>query len=96
MEGRLTFLNPSAAEMLGYDVDEISAATCTSLCITATPTALRIRRKNAHRQRLHSRCLCVRDEVFWRKDGTCFPVEYVACPLVDDGASLAWSSLFRT
>ena len=27
----------------------------------------------------------VRDEVYWRKDGTCFPVEYVACPLVDEG-----------
>lgn len=24
------------------------------------------------------------EEVFWRKDGTCFPVEYTAAPIVDD------------
>jgi PAS domain S-box-containing protein len=25
------------------------------------------------------------DEVFWRKDGTSFPVEYVSSPIIDDG-----------
>ena len=28
----------------------------------------------------------VDDEVLWRKDGTCFPVEYIARPLLKDGA----------
>ncbi len=27
----------------------------------------------------------MRDEVFWRKDGTAFPVEYSANPLLEDG-----------
>jgi signal transduction histidine kinase len=27
----------------------------------------------------------VRDEVFWRRDGSSIPVEYVACPLIDGG-----------
>ncbi len=27
------------------------------------------------------------DEIFWRKNGTCFPVEYVARPLIDSQAS---------
>src|SRR5262249_56394098 len=25
------------------------------------------------------------NEVFWRKDGTCFPVEYINAPIRDDG-----------
>jgi PAS domain S-box-containing protein len=29
----------------------------------------------------------VSTDVFWRKDGTYFPVEYVACPILDDGTA---------
>jgi signal transduction histidine kinase len=37
-------------------------------------------------QSLHSdEAVRVSDEVFWRKDGTSFPVEYVSRPLVNDG-----------
>ena len=28
------------------------------------------------------------DEVFWRKDGTCFPVEYTSTPIIEDGKIL--------
>ena len=30
----------------------------------------------------------VDDEVFWRKDGTSFPVEYTSTPIIEDGKIL--------
>ena len=30
----------------------------------------------------------VTDEVFWRKDGTCFPVEYISTPMRDEHGEL--------
>lgn len=37
----------------------------------------------------------VTDEVFWRKDGTRFPVEYVFTPLLDDGEVVGAVVSFR-
>jgi two-component system, OmpR family, sensor histidine kinase VicK len=87
MDGKLTFLNPSAAEMFGYEVDEIlggdmhklvhhSHADGSPYSADECPIDSSLHRDTPIR---------VRDEVYWRKDGTCFPVEYVACPLVADG-----------
>lgn len=87
MDGKLTFLNPSAANMLGYEVDEIlggdmhrlvhhSHADGSPYPAEECPIDTSLHRNTPIR---------VRDEVYWRKDGASFPVEYVACPLVDDG-----------
>ena len=37
----------------------------------------------------------VKDEVFWRKDGTCFPVEYVTTPIIDGGAIIGSVIVFK-
>jgi signal transduction histidine kinase len=37
----------------------------------------------------------VEDDIFWRKNGTSFPVEYVACPLVQDGRVTGTVVAFR-
>jgi hypothetical protein len=39
--------------------------------------------KATKKVRLQSRS-CISDEVFWRKDGTRFPVEYTSTPVLDD------------
>ena len=38
---------------------------------------------------------CVDDEVFWRKDGTCFPVEYISTPIIEGGRILGAVVSFR-
>ena len=38
----------------------------------------------------------MRDEVFWRKDGTAIPVEYSANPLMEMATSRAWWWRSRT
>ncbi len=35
------------------------------------------------------------DEVFWRKDGTCFPIEYVCTPILDRGEMVGTVFVFK-
>jgi PAS domain S-box-containing protein len=87
LEGRLTFINEAGARMLGYTADELtgrdvhevihhSHADGTPYSRITSPILQGMRRREAVR---------MRDEVFWRQDGTTIPVEYIANPLVEDG-----------
>ena len=87
MEGKLTFINRSGAEMLGYSPQELlgrdvhalihhSHADGTPYPVEECPIIGSSKREGP----LH-----VDDDVFWRKDGQSLPVEYVACPLLDSG-----------
>ena len=87
LDGRLTFINEAGARALGYtareltgiDVHELihhSHADGTPYSKSTSPILQALRRSESIR---------MRDEVFWRKDGTAIPVEYSANPLVEDG-----------
>jgi two-component system, OmpR family, sensor histidine kinase VicK len=87
MEGKLTFINRSAAQMLGYSAQELlgkemhalihhSRADGTPYPVEECPIMGSAKRETP----LH-----IDDDVFWRKDGRLLPVEYVACPLVANG-----------
>jgi PAS domain S-box-containing protein len=88
LEGKFSFINPAAAKMLGYTAEELrgqdihelihhSHADGTQHSKANCPILLGMRRREGVR---------IRDDVFWRKDGTTVPVEYVASPLIDEGA----------
>ena len=88
LEGKLSFINPAAAKMLGYTAEEMhgkdihnlihhSHADGTQHSRTNCPILLGLRRREGVR---------IRDDVFWCKDGTIIPVEYIASPLIDEGA----------
>ena len=87
LDGKLTFINPAAAKMLGYSVEELqhkdihevihhSHADGTTRFKAHCPILLGMRKSEAVR---------IRDDVFWRKDDVTIPVEYVASPLLDEG-----------
>jgi two-component system sensor histidine kinase VicK len=87
LDGKLTFINEAGARALGYepqkltgrDVHEVihhSHADGTAYSKSTNPILQALRRCESIR---------MRDEVFWRKDGTAIPVEYSANPLMDDG-----------
>ena len=88
LEGRLTFINEAGARALGYtaadeivgrDVHEMihhSHADGTPYSKSTSPILQALRRCEEIR---------MRDEVFWRKDGTAIPVEYSANPIMEDG-----------
>lgn len=86
-EGRTTFVNAAGARMLGWKAEELigkpkhalihhSRADRSPLPESACP----IRASCLDGQTRH-----VTDEVFWRRDGTCFPVEYRCSPVREGG-----------
>ena len=84
-EGRVTVVNGAAAQMLGYRREEMLGRTMHDLVHhTRADGTLYPSEESPIRKCLSSfGTTRVTDEVFWRKDGTSFPVEYVARPLID-------------
>jgi len=96
-EGITTFVNSSAANMLGYGVEELLGRRMHELLHhtrpdgTAYPTEqcpiyCAIQDGHIHR---------AVDDVFWRKDGTSFPVEYVSTPITEAGKVVGAVIVFR-
>jgi PAS domain S-box-containing protein len=86
MAGKVTFVNRSGANMLGYSPQELLGQDMHALVHHAhAETSLDLEHEcplfgNLQRETPSY----VNDDVFWRKDGQSFPVEYVACPLLDN------------
>ena len=87
LEGCVTVINPAALQMLGYKAEEVLGRNIHALIhhtradgslylVSESPVQNTIRDLDTVR---------VSNEVFWRKDGTSFPVEYVACPQIETG-----------
>ena len=86
-DGRCTLVNPAAAAMLGYRIDEIVGRPAHELFHHSHPDGspypeAECRIQSAHRQGTVCRGS---DEVFWRKDGSAFPVEYLSTPIIEGG-----------
>ncbi|WP_186775919.1 PAS domain-containing sensor histidine kinase [Rubripirellula tenax] len=88
MQGNCTFANPASAALLGYgdpeqflgrNMHELIHHTCADG--KANPQeSCRIYQAFRMHEGVH-----VDDEVFWRKDGSSFPVEYWSHPVIRDG-----------
>ena len=86
--GKVQFINESGAHMLGCTVDEVLAANDTHLTFHHTRSdgspypqeecMILLASKGSVRQQISG-------EIFWRQDGTGFPVEYSVTPVFQDG-----------
>ena len=86
IDGKTTFVNQAAAAMVGFGVEELTGSQMHSIAhyarkdgseypLDQCPMYLSIKDGVSRH---------VADEVFWRKDGTSFPVEYSTSPLHKD------------
>lgn len=96
-KGETTFLNPAAERMLGWRCEDLIGQTMhgmihhshgdgTPYSTKACPIYAAFRDGKIHR---------VDDEVFWRKDGSFFPVEYTSTPIQEKGRLLGAVVVFR-
>ena len=87
LNGNTTFINPAAAKMLGWKVEDLLGK-----------PQHEVIHHHYHDGRPYPKEECpvftsfedsqihhVENEVFWRKDGTSFPVYYVTTPVIDEG-----------
>lgn len=83
VKGNTTFINPAAATMLGYKVEELSHCNSHDLIHLAREddTPIPISECRMQAAALQERDYHVTDEVLWRKDGSHFPVEYWSTPI---------------
>lgn len=86
--GICTFVNPACLRMLGYEHEEELIGKCIHEVIhhsypDGTPYPIeQCKIRVASLQGASSR---TDNEVYWRKDGSCFPVEYWSRPMFSDG-----------
>jgi diguanylate cyclase (GGDEF)-like protein/PAS domain S-box-containing protein len=96
-EGRVTFANPAAAGLTGYSVQETLGRRAHDLVHHSRedgspyppdecPCTDALRRGVTR---------TVSDEVFWRKDGKSFPVEYTAAPISEGDTPVGSLLVFR-
>jgi two-component system sensor histidine kinase VicK len=85
LEGRVTVVNPAAAQMLGYRPEELLGRNMHQLIHhTRADGATYPEEDCPIRASLINRTTTrVSNELFWRKDGSSFPVEYVARPQIE-------------
>jgi two-component system, NtrC family, sensor kinase len=85
--GDTTFVNPAAEKMLGYSKLELIGKPQHALIHHAYADGTPYPREQCHIYsaikdgKIHQEF----DEVFWRKDGTSFPVEYISRPILEEG-----------
>lgn len=97
-DGRITLINHAALEMLGYDsAEEMLGRDAHALfhhsAVDGTPIGLGdCHIHNSIEQLTTTR---VSGEVFWRKNGTSFDAEYVACPQIDEGRPVGTTVVFQ-
>jgi len=97
LEGNITFVNPAATKMIGCSVEELISQHMHSIIHHSKPDGTHYSQQE---------CLIyaalkdgvihhVDDEVFWRKDGTSFPVEYISNPILERGEIVGAVVTFR-
>ena len=97
LQGHTTFCNPAAARMIGWNLEELMGKSQHNILHHTRkdgghypkekcPIYAAFKDGKTHR---------VVDEVFWRKDGSSFPVEYKSTPIWDKGELRGAVVVFR-
>jgi len=97
LEGRVTFVNPAAAKMVGWTQEELLGKHQHTLMHHTRidgsaypeeecPIYATFRDGQSHQSK---------NDIFWRKDGTSFPVEYISTPLRENGELVGAVVIYR-
>src|SRR3989338_8832405 len=97
LDGKTTFINPAAAKMLSYEVEELIGQPMHDIAHHSKPDGIPYPHEECpiHAAFKDGTVHRVTDEVFWRKDGSSFPVDYVSTPIIERGEMVGAVVAFR-
>lgn len=86
-EGKTTFINPAAARMLGWRAEELIGRVNHDIAHHTRPDGSPYPKEECPIYMAFQDGSVHREDraLFWRKDGSSFPVEYVSTPILEDG-----------
>jgi PAS domain S-box-containing protein len=87
LDGKLTFINEAGAKALGYTADQLAGRDVHEIIHHSHADGTPYSKSTSPILQALRRCepIRMRDEVFWRRDGTAIPIEYSANPLLEEG-----------
>src|SRR5271156_4276351 len=96
-DGMTTFANAAAIRMTGWSLDDLLGKLQHSVIHHSRPDGTPYPREFCpiYAALRDGEVHHVEDDVFWRKDGTSFPVAYTSTPLKRDGVSIGAVVVFR-
>jgi PAS domain S-box-containing protein len=97
LRGQVTFMNPAAGELTGHTPDELLGQPMHELVHHSRADGRKLSRDRcAIHAAFHDGVVTHLDtDVFWRKDGSFFPVEFRSTPVVRDGSIVGAVVVFR-
>ncbi len=95
--GKVTFINPAAPRLLGFEAEEFLDQVMHPMVHHSRPDGSSFPREECsmYLTAVDGEPRTISDEVFWRKDGTSFPVEYRTTPIRKGGHLVGTVVVFR-
>jgi PAS domain S-box-containing protein len=96
-KGEITFINPAAAQMLGYDNQELIGKVSHDTFHHTRPDGSRYAREDCpiYKDFKDGISNYQKSDMFICKDGAALPIEYTSSPIVDDGNLIGGVVAFR-
>jgi PAS domain S-box-containing protein len=90
LRGNVTFVNPAAAAMIGWPMEELIGQSMHAVLHHSHPDGRPYQREDCpiYAAFQDGSIRRITNEVFWRKDGTNFPVEYISTPMHNEEGQL--------
>ena len=97
LEGNAIFINPAAEAMTGWRAEDLLGKQIHQFHhhSHADGSPYPAHECQIYATLTHGEPRVVTNEVFWRKDGSCFPVEYTSTPIYQDGKLAGAVAIFR-
>ncbi|HLY95873.1 MAG TPA: PAS domain S-box protein, partial [Sideroxyarcus sp.] len=84
IDGRCTFANPAAAQLFGFSVEELLGQQCHALFHHTKPDGSPYPVEECPIQSVYKQGAVHRgSDLYWRKDGSSFPVEFISTPILE-------------
>ena len=86
LNGIVTFINPTGAKLLGYEVQELLGQSILELAQSTKSDSLQSPRKVGCVYAAYKETVVhqIETDIMWKKNGTSFPVQYTSTPIWED------------